>query len=345
MSIECQVLGAPGRDNALFARVNTGKSIHRLLFDCGDDCLSDLANAEVQAVDHLLFSHLHMDHIGGFDGFFRRTYNRAAPPCRVWGPPETIPILHCRLRGFMWNLFEGDTGIWYVHDIAPERVACVRFMTGEAYAQAHDAGSRPFANPLIEEPAFTISALHMDHHIPSMAYVVHEAPHLNVDTARLAEMGLPAGPWVRRLKERAPDEEPTVEIAGAQHDLAALRAALLVETPGESLAYLTDFLLDESAHERLAEALRGCSTIVCESQYRDAERELARRHHHMTSRQAATLAHSAGAGRLILMHLSDRYHPSEWVALLAEARAIFAETYFPEHWGLDLPREGPPASA
>ncbi len=336
MSIEYQVLGAPGRDNAVFARVNTGKAIHRLLFDCGDDCITDLANAEVQSVDHLLFSHLHMDHIGGFDGFFRRTYNRPAPPCLVWGPPRTIAIMHCRLRGFMWNLFEGDTGTWYVHDIHPDRVERARFVTGEAYEHAHDAGTRPFAGTLIDEPAFTISALHMDHHTPCMAYIVRESPHLNVDTARLAEMGLPAGPWLRRLKEPAPDEDPAVEVAGARHDLAALRAALLVETPGESLAYLTDFLLDEAAQERLSEALRGCTTIVCESQYREADVELALRHHHMTASQAAVLARRAGAGRLILFHLSDRYRPPEWLELLAEARAIFPSTYFPEHWGLDL---------
>ncbi|MGZ3675881.1 MAG: MBL fold metallo-hydrolase, partial [Ktedonobacterales bacterium] len=75
MSIDFHILGDPGRDNALFVRVQTGQALHRLLFDCGEGCLSALPVAEVQAVDHLCFSHLHMDHIGGFDSFFRVTYN------------------------------------------------------------------------------------------------------------------------------------------------------------------------------------------------------------------------------------------------------------------------------
>ncbi len=42
MSISYQILGQPGRNNALFVEINTGQSIHRLQFDCGEACLWDL---------------------------------------------------------------------------------------------------------------------------------------------------------------------------------------------------------------------------------------------------------------------------------------------------------------
>ena len=103
-------------------------------------------------------------------------------------------------------------------------------------------------------------------------------------------------------------------------------------TPGDSVAYLTDFLLDDTAAGRLAEALKGVGSVVCESQYRDADLELARRNYHMTAVQAASLAARAGVGRLVLFHLSDRYRPEEWAGLLAEARAVFPATAFPDHW-------------
>ena len=40
MTIDYRVLGMPGRDNALLATVDSGQSLHRLLFDCGEGCVS-----------------------------------------------------------------------------------------------------------------------------------------------------------------------------------------------------------------------------------------------------------------------------------------------------------------
>jgi ribonuclease Z len=47
-----------------------------------------------------------------------------------------------------------------------------------------------------------------------------------------------------------------------------------------------------------------------------------------------TLAARAGVGQLVLFHLSDRYRPEGWRALLAEAQAVFSATRFPAHWSL-----------
>ena len=80
MSINYQILGQPGRDNALFVEINTGQSIHRLQFDCGEACLRDLPVSQIQAIDALLFSHFHIDHVAGFDAFLRSNYDRADRP-------------------------------------------------------------------------------------------------------------------------------------------------------------------------------------------------------------------------------------------------------------------------
>jgi ribonuclease Z len=76
MSLSFQVLGDAGRDNALLVSVDSGQAVSRLLFDCGDGCLWHLPFGDVQTIDHLCFSHQHMDHVGGFDTFFRCTFNR-----------------------------------------------------------------------------------------------------------------------------------------------------------------------------------------------------------------------------------------------------------------------------
>ncbi len=174
----------------------------------------------------------------------------------------------------------------------------------------------------------------MEHLTPSLAYVVREKSRLNVDRAKLAALGLQPGPWLQHLKDRRLGETMTLDINGTSYELAALQTTLLVESPGQSIAYLTDFLLDEAALERLIPAVYGCTTVVCESQYRHSDLALAQRNYHITAIQAAELAQQANVEQLILFHLSDRYQDHEWLEMLNEAQAIFPNTHFPEHWHL-----------
>lgn len=334
MAVVFRVLGDAGRDNALLVRVETGQAVHRLLFDCGEGVLSTVPLSEIQSLDHLFFSHLHMDHVSGFDTFFRATYDRTAKPNLIWGPPHTSEILHHRFQGYMWNLQHGQPGAWMIRDVYDDRIDSCRYELGDAFEATQPAGTLPRGNVLLDTPDYTVQALTMHHHTPSLAYILREKPRANINTALLAAMGLPPGPWLAQIKQVREGEEDAVEIAGRRYALADLRRALVEESAGASIAYLTDFLLDDASRERLLPALRGCDTLVCEAQYRETDRALALKHHHMTSAQVAGLARDATAGQLILFHVSSRYRPAEWLALLNEARAIFPNTAFPDHWAL-----------
>ncbi len=332
MTLSFQVLGDAGRDNALLVTVDSGQAVSRLLFDCGEGCLSKVAFAEVQAIDHLLFSHLHMDHVAGFDGFFRCVYGRTDRPNHLWGPPGTGDILHHRFRGFLWNLVSDLKAFWQVHDLHPGRIRARRFELAEAFAESHEEGELPWDRTVLTGPDYAVDALLMDHGTPSVAYVVRETPRVNIDPVKLAKLGLRPGPWLQRVRGPRAEQGETVVVEGVTRRVRELQDILVTVTPGDSVAYLTDFLLDEAAADRLGEALKGVGTVVCESQYRHADAELARRNYHMTATQVASLAARAGIGRLVLFHLSDRYRPGEWGAMLEEARAIFPTTIFPGHW-------------
>jgi ribonuclease Z len=336
MSLQFRILGSPGSDNALLVRIETGQAIIRLLFDCGAGCLDGLPVAEIQSIDHLLFSHLHMDHLAGFDTFFRLNYDRSAKPHRIWGPPETARILHHRFRGFVWNRYHDQSASWRVNDVFPNCIGRYRFELQEAFAIAHEEPRKPITGDVIlDEDHFTVQTATMDHLIPSMAYRVSEKPRQNIDQTRLATIGISPGPWLQTVKDIR-RSQATITIENRTYPLAELRENLLVESGGDTIAYLTDFRLDEMAMATLVPWLSGCRTIVCETCYRHADLALADRHHHMTARQAAELARRAGIEQLILIHLSDRYSPDEWRELLSEARQIFPQTRFPEHWGLAI---------
>ena len=68
--------------------------------------------------------------------------------------------------------------------------------------------------------------------------------------------------------------------------------------------------------------------LLCESTYLDTERDLAKEYHHMTAKQAASLARDAEAQILVLTHFSARYRDLEEFS--REAKPIFPNTIVAE---------------
>ena len=142
-------------------------------------------------------------------------------------------------------------------------------------------------------------------------------------------------PWLKAIKDQTiPDDQPVETNAGKQ--LAGdLRRQLLVTQPGDSIAYLTDFLLeDQDAEDRLVEMLQDCRIMVCENNYADADADLAKKNFHMTASDVGRLAARIQPESLVLFHLSDRYTTAEWQAQLREVQEHFAKTTFPEGWNI-----------
>lgn len=339
MSITFRVLGSVHTDNALLVKVDSGQAVEYLMFDCGEGCFAELPFSERQDVDHLFFSHLHMDHVAGFDSFFRCNFNRNTKVNRIWGPPGTVRSFHHRFQSFLWNLHEKMAATWKVTDIHRQLLRTSRFELNEGFEINHDEGARLLSGPICDGEGFRVEALTLSHGTPSMGYIVREKLRRNVDLAKLEESGLKPGPWVKDLKDSDYRSE-TIEIAGVSYSTKDLRRDLIQESQGDSVAYLTDFLLGDAATlERVAEVLSGCEVLVCEAQYRKTDHELAQRNFHMTTALTAKLAQRAGVGELVLIHLSDRYQRAEWGEMLEEARAIFPATRFPESWTAD-PKPG-----
>jgi ribonuclease Z len=318
MALDVRVLGRRGQDNAVLVTVDTGQHVSRLLMDCGTGIMPRIPYADSCGIHHLLFSHYHMDHVAGFDGYFRRHYDRSDFPNHIWGPPGTAEIMGHRFRGWVWNLIGDRQATWLSHDIHGDRVQCTRHELAEAFLVAHGEEDSP-GSPLIRGVGYEVHAITLDHGIPSIGYVVREETKANVDTSQLQSLGLKPGPWLRAMHT-----ESTVLIDGVERDSAELRELLLRHTPGQSMAFLTDFIAESPAEqERIAAELGQVDTLICECQYASADAELAQRNRHMTARWVGQLAARAQPGELVLTHFSDRYHPKQWDEMVAEVARIF----------------------
>jgi len=337
MSLSIDILGRPGADNAALLTVDGGQSLARILFDCGEEVLRSVRPGVVQSVEHLCLSHFHMDHVSGFDGFFRRNYNRPDAPVNVWGPHETLSLMAHRFRSFSWNLHADQPGEWIVHEIGETAVEGARFHTREAFAAAHPLPTRPRAGAAVfEGSGYRIEARLLPHHtIASAAYRVVESDRRNVSLDALSASALAPGPWLKPLSDDSVDDDTSLETPRGVARLGDLRREFLVTAPGDSAAYLTDFCLVPGTAEwdETVAWLRGTRQLVCECHYRDGDEALALRHGHMTAGSVGRLAAEAEVGSLVLMHLSTRYTKEEWQEMLAEARAAFPAARFPAEWG------------
>jgi ribonuclease Z len=337
MTIAYEILGEPGRDNALLVTVDSGQSQHRLLFDCGEGCLSKIPVSQLQALEAVFFSHFHIDHVAGFDTFLRMNWARPDTPVRIFGPPGAIEIVHHRLRGYTWNLVAGVPGQWIVTEVRAGKLRSSCFLTAEGFEAEHPLQeSAPPGGVVYRGDCFAVRAHTLDHGTPCLAYTVREDDRQNVDTDSLRTLGLQPGSWLKAVKDQEVAADTSIGIAEQQYQVGDLRSRLLISSPGDSIAYVTDFFLATEIEEvQLVGFLSGCQTLVCENNYRNADADLARKNYHMTSLDVARLASRVGPEKLVLFHVSDRYDVQAWREQLAEVRQRFDRAVFPQEWGIE----------
>jgi ribonuclease Z len=298
-------------------------------FDLGR--LDRLPAAEIFKLTHVFVSHTHIDHFIGFDRIIRLFLARDAT-LQLFGPPGIIGNVTGKLAGYTWNLVDGYAFTLIVHEVHPERIVSARLRAATGFA-LEELGTRSFSGVLHDEPAFSVRAVHLNHKIPCLAFALLENAHLNVRTDALDRLGVPAGPWLNRLKEAIRTGEPDdMQISVGwvegglrrehQFRLNELREQLIVETPGQRLVYVVDTLFSKPNAVKIVELAHSADVFFCESLFLDEDRDQALSRHHLTARQAGTLARMAEVKRLEVFHFSPRYD-GQSERIYAEAAAAF----------------------
>ena len=332
MSIDYRVLGEPYHDNALYIEIKPGQAVHRLLFDCGENCLDTVRPADIMAIDHLCFSHFHLDHVAGFDTFIRMNYNRETKPVRIWGPENAPEIIRHRLQGITWDRVENSPGEWVISGVGEREFRMQTLYTRDEFREIHYQQELPAKSTLYTHEDYIIEATILSHRSPSIAYRVTESSEFVIDKSAMEEMGLSGGPWAAKIKDYSVEVNEEVEVHGRSYTIGELRDKLLAEEQGQSIAYATDYVQDPKTVKALTEMIRGCNVFVSESTYNSRDADLAARHYHMTADQVATIARDAEVDELVLLHFSKRYQETGYESILADARKVFPETKIPVQW-------------
>ena len=225
---------------------------------------------------------------------------------------------HCLGLGSMLMRLNLDKVTHPIHCYYPARGKKYfdRLRYGTAYHETIRVVEHPVekAGIVDEDDNFLIEALFLEHGIDNLAWRITERDRRKFDREKLLAHGV-VGPLVSQLGENG-----TIEIAGK---LVTLDDVSTIQS-GESVAVVIDTRYCPQA----IEIAKGARILLCESTYMESERDLAHRHHHLTAKEAATIALKAGAEELILTHFSARYLNTK--EMVDEARTIFPNTYAAE---------------
>lgn len=296
-----------------------------ILFDLGD--IGALSPRKVQRLEHVFVSHAHIDHFIGFDYLLRLLVGREKT-VNLYGPTGFIAQVEHKLQAYRWNLvdrFLCDLVFVVTEVDAALAMRTARFRLKTAFA-AEDLGrGRSPEGVLCREPTFSVATAVLEHRTPCLAFAVAEAEHVNVWKNRLAELGLPVGPWLRALKraviEKQPDDTP-IKVGARELPLGTLRGAVTVNQ-GQKIAYVTD-VADTAANRAAIVALaRDADILFIEAAFAQADAALANERAHLTTRAAGEIARAANVRRLEPFHFSPRYAGEEQ-RILDEVAAAFA---------------------
>jgi ribonuclease Z len=305
-----------------------------LLFDLGD--VAVLPPRKLLRLADVFVTHAHMDHFAGFDRLLRVCLGRGTV-LRLYGPPGFIAQVEHKLSAYTWNKvanYPGDFTL-LAHEVSPDwRVQVARFRSRARFAREPQEARSCANGVLLDERAFRVRAVFLDHGIPCLALAFEEKTHVNVWKNRLAEMGLRVGPWLAGVRgavmEGRPDDTPFVarwRDGEGSHErrvtLGELKARALELVPGQRVCYVTDVVYHEENAARIARFAADADLLVIEAVFLAAEGEHAARKMHLTAEQAGWLARAARAKAVLPFHFSPRYmgREDELRAELESARA------------------------
>jgi ribonuclease Z len=275
-------------------------------FDAGDP--RRLPAKDVLRLVHLFVSHAHVDHFVGFDALVRPRVCRAE---RLWvhGPPGFLDRVEARLRGYTWNLVDGNHFVVMARASEGGRVRQASFDSGDEFRR-RDLEDVPPGPCKLDDAGLVLETAELDHHVVSMGYAVQRLRRLRVRPEALATTGLQPGPWLTDLKRSvlAGRDDDAVLLPDGKHRRAADVAAEILDVEaGVRVAYVTDTICNRATRPRIVELARGADVFACGAPFLSSEAERARMTRHLTAEQAGSMAREAGAKELLLFHVSDRY--------------------------------------
>lgn len=265
------------------------------MFDCGEGTQQQILETTIRPrkVKKIFITHLHGDHVLGLPGFLAsRAFQASEEQTDVdlYGPVGIKSFVMTSLRVTGSRL--------------PYRINFHEF-------DEHSLGL------ILETDKFMVHAEALDHSVFCVGYrVTQKDLEGTLDAEALLAAGVPFGPLFGKVKNGQDITLPDGTEIIAKDFISEPRKGKVVTILGDTRK--TD------ASVRLG---LGADVLIHEATYGKGDEQIAKKHGHSTNIQAAEVAKSAFAKRLLLNHISARFMGRDVRQLERDAQDILPETH------------------
>lgn len=162
---------------------------------------------------------------------------------------------------------------------------------------------------------YSVEAYKLDHKVPSIGYRFIEKSKRKINKTFVTKMGIPDGPLLGKLQRGQ-----NVEWKGKEIKVS--------EATKMSKGKIVGFMLDTGLCDNCKVIAKNANLFIGEATHTSSLKEKAESSKHMTAKDTAIVAKEAGAKKLILTHLSQRYKTPE--KILNDAKEEFEKVIVAE---------------
>ncbi len=167
-----------------------------------------------------------------------------------------------------------------------------------------------------EENDFYLESKKMNHTTYCNGYSFVKKGKMRIDKKKLKKLKLKSSKELKKIKEGK-----SVTINGKR----VSPKDLTFKEEGKKVT----FILDTKINKNAIALAKNSDLLICESTFNEELREKAKKHKHLTAKDAATIAKRSKSKKLYLTHLSQRFD-KDHSKILKEAKKTFKESFLAE---------------
>ena len=256
------------------------------LIDCGEATQIQLRKykAKLQAIDHILISHLHGDHFFGLPGLLSTMSLLGRKQKLTIYCPEDLKLIIDIINKASATVLNFEI-VW-------------RFTNNEGL------------NLLFEDAKVEVYSFPLKHRIYCTGFLFKEKPlPRNVDKYKLEKLNISVAD-ILKLKKG-------LDVVNEDGKLIKNKEATIAPPLPRSYAYCSDTIF----YKKIVLYIMDVNLVYHESTFLEDKKDRAKKTFHSTAKQAAEIATLANAKKLLLGHFSARY--GNLSSFISEAAPIF----------------------